>query len=379
MRGGWKAGYGLPFGESACGGAGVFHQTCGAKDPALGCVYVSKDRADQCNYIGGNHITDWGCYTDVSDNCEPKLQAGALKTADTHVAGAPFVQKHSFDLVFSKIPVVVAVLGSAGPHSAQVQIFDITKSGFSYAVQEPHGWDGKHVAETVNFIAALPGTSSLTDGMTMVAGTFSTSDTVGQPALFKVGDPAADTITNVYHDVAFSEAFTEVPAILTGVQTSNNQEIANEVALKMPWVVPAVSSPQKESFKIALDRCEAPHGVVLEPEQIGYIAISSGSGVCKKTSCWNAKFSVQHAMTSGHDMGWDDRDSNLEAVTFHEHFDNNNVIAVAGKVTRNGNNGGWIRIHSVDATRVSVFVDEDTSNDGERHHISEDVAVVARQ
>ena len=30
-----------------CGG-GVFHQICGAKDASLRCVYVSKDRADQC-------------------------------------------------------------------------------------------------------------------------------------------------------------------------------------------------------------------------------------------------------------------------------------------------------------------------------------------
>jgi hypothetical protein len=375
MRGGWKAGYGLPFGESACGGAGVFEATCAAKDPEAGCVYVSKDRADQCNYIGGNHITDWGCYTDVSDNCEPKLQAGSLKTADTHVAGAPFVQKHSFELVFSKIPVVVAVMGSAGPHSAHVQIFDVTKSGFSYAVQEPHGWDGMHIAETVNFVAALPGTSTLTEGMTLVAGTISTADTVGAP-MFQVGAAAENTVTGNYHDIVFSEAFTEMPAILTGVQTSANQELS-DVALKIPWVVTAVTKPAPTGFSVSLDRCEAAKGVVLNPEQIGYIAISSGHGVCKKTSCWNAKFSAQHATTSGQNMGWDDRDSNLEAVTFHEHFDNNNVIAVAGKATRNGNNGGWVRIHSVDAHKVSVFVDEDTSNDEERAHVAEEVAVLA--
>jgi len=373
MRGGWKAGYGLPFGDSACGGAGVFHQTCGAKDASLGCVYVSKDRADQCNYIGGNHITDWGCYTDVSDNCEPRLQAGSLVSEDTHLEGSKFVKQHTFELVFAKKPVVVAVMGSSGPHSAHVQIFDVTKEGFSYAIQEPHGWDGKHVAEKVNFVAAVSGTSTLTEGITVQAGVISTLETVGSP-IFPV---AADGVTGVYVDHVFEEAYAELPALLTGVQTMNNQELGSSVSLRLPWLVPAVTGLSMTGFKISLDRCEATPGAVSQPEEIGYIALTPGHGVCAKSSCYHAKFSIQHALTSGADMGWDDRESNLEAVTFPEHFENNNVIAVASKSTRAGNNGGWMRIASTDAHAVKLFVDEDTSNDEERLHISEDVAVIA--
>jgi hypothetical protein len=377
MRGGWKAGYGLPFGESACGGAGVFHQTCGAKDPASGCVYVSKDRADQCNYIGGNHITDWGCYTDVSDNCEPKLQAGSLVSLDTHIEGNSLVKQHSFELVFHKKPVVVAVMGASGPHSAHVQIFDVTKSGFSYAVQEPHGWDGKHVAETINFVAAVQGASTLTEGIRVQAGVVSTADTVGSPIFSVSADASADSVTGVYSDLLFDEAYAATPALFTGVQTMNNQDIATVVSLRQPWLVPAVKGLSGTGFQVSLDRCEAKTGVVSKPEEIGFIAITPGHGVCEKTSCYHAKFSVQHAETSGKDMGWDDRDSNLEAVVFPEHFDNNNVIAVASKSTRAGNNGGWMRLMSTAAHSVSLFVDEDTSNDEERAHISEDVGVIA--
>jgi hypothetical protein len=377
MRGGWKAGYGLPFGESACGGAGVFHQTCGAKDPASGCVYVSKDRADQCNYIGGNHITDWGCYTDVSDNCEPKLQAGSLVSLDTHIEGNSLVKQHSFELVFHKKPVVVAVMGASGPHSAHVQIFDVTKSGFSYAVQEPHGWDGKHVAETINFVAAVQGASTLTEGIRVQAGVVSTADTVGSPIFSVSADASADSVTGVYSDLLFDEAYAATPALFTGVQTMNNQDIATVVSLRQPWLVPAVKGLSGTGFQVSLDRCEAKTGVVSQPEEIGFIAITPGHGVCEKTSCYHAKFSVQHAETSGKDMGWDDRDSNLEAVVFPEHFDNNNVIAVASKSTRAGNNGGWMRLMSTTAHSVSLFVDEDTSNDEERAHISEDVGVIA--
>lgn len=113
------------------------------------------------------------------------------------------------------------------------------------------------------------------------------------------------------------------------------------------------------------------------PEKLGYIAVTPGHGVCKKTSCYGSTFSVQHAETSGKNMGWDDRDSNMEVVSFHEHFENNNVIAVASKSTRAGNNGGWMRILKVNKKEVTVVVDEDTSNDKERSHIAEDVGVFA--
>ena len=50
------AGYGLPFVDSACSGDGELEHTCVANDDSAGCVDVSKDPADQCNYIGGKHI-----------------------------------------------------------------------------------------------------------------------------------------------------------------------------------------------------------------------------------------------------------------------------------------------------------------------------------
>jgi hypothetical protein len=372
MRGGWKAGYGLPFGENSCGGAGVFHQTCGAKDPALGCVYVSKARADQCNYIGGNHITDWGCYSDVSDNCEPKLQAGKLTSVDTQANPDALVRHHSFELIFAKTPVVVAVMGVTGTNSAHVSIFDVTKEGFSYAVQEPTGFDGVHMAEDINFIAAVPGTSTLSEGMILQAGTVSTLETTGAPH-------AADTfqggLTGGNVAVQFAEAYTKMPGLFTGLQTLNNQDPVKAVGA--PWMVPAVTGLSETGFAVALDRCEAGVGLVSQPEEIGYIAITAGVGTCKKSSCYHAKFSVQHAKTSGKNMGWDDKSSNLEAVVFPEHFAHDNVIAVASKVTRNGQDGGWIRLVSADAHKVEVVVDEDTTNDSERKHIAEDVAVIA--
>lgn len=267
-------------------------------------------------------------------------------------------------------------MGAKGPHSAHVQFWDVTRSGFKYAVMEPHGWDKPHIPETVYFVAAVPGVSTLTDGITMDVGFVDSAATVGAPA-WTVGEAAENTITNTWEDVSFEHEFAETPALLTGIQTMNNQEVKTETVLRQPWVVPAVKSLKAGGFKLSMDRCEAQGGIVAAPEKLGYIAVTAGHGVCKKTSCYNAKFNFAHGMTSGKNMGWDDRDSNLEVVSFHEHFDDDGIIAVASKSTRAGNNGGWMRILKVNRKEVTVVVDEDTSTDSERSHISEDVGVLA--
>jgi hypothetical protein len=336
---------------------------------------VHKDRVEQCNYIGGNHIDDWGCYSDVSDSCAPKIQAGSLTTENTYKEG-DFVLSHSFEMSFAKVPVVVGVMGAKGPHSAHVQIWDVTRSGFKYAIMEPHGWDIPHIAEKVYFVAAVPGVNELTEGITMEVGFVDSAETVGHPK-WAVGAAAEGTITDKWEQIEFEHAFTEMPALFTGIQSMNNQDVEKEAVLRQPWMVPAVKNLKADGFKLSMDRCEAQGGTVAVPEKLGYIAVTSGHGTCKKSSCYNEMFSVQHALTSGKNMGWDDRDSNMEVVKFHEHFANDNVIAVASKSTRAGNNGGWMRILEVSKSEVAVVVDEDTSMDKERKHISEDVGVFA--
>lgn len=158
----------------------------------------------------------------------------------------------------------------------------------------------------------------------------------------------------------------------------NNQEFnAHADQWRMPWIVPSVQKVKASGFQVALDRCEAKGGVVAQPETVGYIALTTGHGVCRKTSCFNQKFSIQHAETSGASMGWDSRNSFMETVDFPEHFDEDTIVAVASKSTRNGIDGGWMRVLEANARHVKVVVDEDTTNDGERGHTSEDVSVLA--
>jgi len=309
---------------------------------------------------------------------QAKIQVGSIMTDDTHQAGATFVKQHTFQPPFAVKPVVVGVLTSNGPHSAQVQIFDVTRTGFKYAAVEPAGWDGPHDAETVSFIAAVPGITEMGD-VKVHAGIIPTAHTVGRTfGTHAEGNPEVNKIDNKWEVAQFAEVFLDasgairVPALLTALQTTNNQDLGASVTQKKPWLVAAVKDLTEHGFKVSLDRCEAKDGTaVTEEEEIGYIALSQGSGEVE-----GVKYSVKHALSSGKDMGWDNQDNKLmETVEFHE--DMPDAIAVAAMVTRNGGDGGWLRVLSQTASSIEVVVDEDTTNDDERRHTAEDVGMAA--
>merc|ERR1719161_2734290 len=85
----------------------------------------------------------------------------------------------------------------------------------------------------------------------MEAGLISTAETVGGPKQFEVGPAGSKTITGVYVGHDFAEAFAESPAVFAGVQTMNNQELTDQISLRMPWVVPAVTGLTGTGFRVA--------------------------------------------------------------------------------------------------------------------------------
>jgi hypothetical protein len=297
------------------------------------------------------------------------IQVGSISTDDTHIDGSSFVKAHTFQRVFAAKPVVVGFMTSNDDDSAQVQIFDVTRTGFKYAVVEPTGLDGPHGAETVNFIAAVPGVTEIGEHKVR-AGIISTAHTVGNGfGTHAEGSPEPDMVDNKWEEHEFDEEFQSTPALLSAIQTTNNQHLGASVTLKKPWMVVSIDGLSKQGFRVTLDRCEAKDGAAVnEAEEIGYIALSSANGMIG-----GVKYSVQHAETSGQNMGL--TDANKEAVTFHE--DMPDAIAIASKATRKGGDGGWLRLLSQTADSVTVFVDEDTTKDAERAHMTEDVGLAA--
>jgi hypothetical protein len=303
-----------------------------------------------------------------------RLEIGTVKTDNTHKGsnggkGGHFVKYHSFQKNFAATPIVVGLMSSAGPHAADVRIFDVTRAGFKFAVMEPTGFDGAHLPETIDFVAAVPGVTHA-DTLQIEAGSVSTTHTVGSPEWKKGKSSDPGAIDGQWETVTFKSTFADTPAFLTGLQSAHNQNIEmhmSPAAIK-PWLVSATEKLTKTGADIAIERCEVMDGaVVSKTEDIGYIAMSVGSG-----SVNGVDFTVLNKLYKLN-MGWDERTGDIEKLVLPKAIDN--PVVIGEYASRKGNNGGWLRLQKKEPKEITVYVDEDTSHDSERSHVGELVSV----
>jgi MSHA biogenesis protein MshQ len=272
-------------------------------------------------------------------------------------------------------PVVVGFMSGNGGHPAQVRIFDVTSEGFKAAVIEPpscatcFGGDGPHMAETVNYIAAVPGETTIGD-MTILAGLEEgVSTTVGSPLFGK-------DVTNSWTDVDFGESFEGKPALLAALQSTNSFNLAGSPTAVAPFLTAGVTSVSAAGAKVSLERSEVMRGSVAA-ENLGWIAISTGTGSFDGGDGNEVSYKVENAMRGEKRLGWGDAEKggmetvNLEYGTAGEGDD---VITVAATSSRRGNNGGWLRSPGHDDKGITIVVDEDTFHDEDRVHIPEEVS-----
>lgn len=179
-----------------------------------------------------------------------------------------------------------------------------------------------------------------------------------------------------YSPISFPPGFTAAPALLTQVQTTNNIVSADPIFIDTAVRQGSLSSA---GFDLALDQMEAGTGPIASSERVCYLAV-------ERNGCENLDFSgiggpasvTFQAQTGGNNVdGHDNGCTSGEGVTFAPACFTAAPIAVAKQITRNGNNGGFIRRCSVSASEVILTFDEDAVSDGERNHINETASVLA--
>ena len=69
-------------------------------------------------------------------------------------------------------------------------------------------------------------------------------------------------------------------------------------------------------------------------------------------------------------------DDNPTFVAFNQAFGGAPLV-LAQQVTRNGGDGGWVRLQSATAGGASVFIQEDVFGDSDTNHTDEEVALLA--
>gem|GEM_PF-2263974 len=261
-----------------------------------------------------------------------------------------------FPKPFASKPVVFIVTDIHGEHPASARIKNVSRHGFDVTIAEPQGMDGPHVDQNVSYIAVNEGLHKI-DGHILEVGTIDTKKIQG---LYAQGDKGWEKLTTT---ARFCE-----PAILTNIQTLNNEQNPIPKKPSKPWMTAATFIGKNKDIYVALDRSETNDGEVAQPETIGYMVSNADfAGSFQDASGKQIRFEIRRK--ERYFKGWDN--GGCKTIEYLNSY-TNRPIAVGWKNSRYGDNGGWFRICQYDQNSIGFVVDEDTARDDERWHVAED-------
>ncbi|MCB2089695.1 MAG: hypothetical protein KDD98_12830 [Sphingomonadaceae bacterium] len=289
-----------------------------------------------------------------------RLEAGNFTAHATNADPNP--RTVTFQQPFDTPPVVVALVDDKGSNSSTIRITNITTTGFDELILEPDSWDGRHIAQDVQYLAVEPGRHVLPDGSIIEAG-FATVSAIQHGG--GVTGPSS------WASISFSAPLPSAPAVIMQLQSANSETRGVASQSSQPFITASLQNAGPTGFELALERSEAGAGPIPSPETIGWIAFPAGaSGSFPDLSGSAVQWSA--SVTAANVAGWDNG-----CFTNPHGLTSGTVVAIAKKVTRNGGDGGWLRRCSLSATDIGLTVDEDTANDTERSHTGEAAAILA--
>lgn len=165
--------------------------------------------------------------------------------------------------------------------------------------------------------------------------------------------------------------FTNPPAIVIAIQSTNNESNATPGTYSKPWLTAIANNLVAGSVDIALERAEVALGTVSTTETVGYIAIENGvAGVFLAAD--NQAVTYESAISSDNITGW--------GTCYSAPLTGNYVqppLVVGSLLTRAGSDGGWLRRCALSTSSIGLTVDEDKYKDTERDHTTEQAGLLA--
>ncbi|VEP14877.1 conserved hypothetical protein [Hyella patelloides LEGE 07179] len=235
-------------------------------------------------------------------------------------------------------PVVFAQpLSYNGADPSVVRITDINSANdtISFYLQEAEYKNGWHTNESFSYMVVEAGTWQLEDGTLLEVGTLDT-----------------DRVTSSgWENISFNNDFTETPAVLSQVQTNNDNQ----------FVRTRQQDADANGFSVTMEEEEALRYSGHSEETIGWLAIDSGSGE------WDG-FTYQAGNTGDvvthnwHELDLDDFDTAPNLL--------------ASIATYDGSDASGLRYREIagaNGSTIKIKIEEDKSADGEVRHTTEDV------
>ncbi len=280
-----------------------------------------------------------------------RIEAGTFVSHDT-ISGSRLPVTVNFQQAFDVPPIVVALPSQQGNNSSTIRITNVTTTGFDELALEPDNWDGRHISMTIQYVAIEPGRHVLPDGTIIEAG-FTTTTATQFGSGFTGG-------TASWATVSFSEPLPFTPTIVHHLQTANSETRNVASQSSRPHISSIAQNPSLTGFQLAIDRSQANSGPFPSAETIGWIAFPAGqTGTFPDTGGTSVTWS---AVTTGFNIrGWDNG-------CFSNGFGQTSgtAVVVAKKLSRRNADGGWLRYCAVNASTITLRVDEDRDQDNER-------------
>ena len=343
--------------NSRDGSDGGWVRRCTVTDTAVGFA-IDEDRSSDSER---SHTTEEAGVLAISNTFAGTrngmdLEAGQV-TIDATSGVIPWTSV-SFPTEFNSMPRIFALPTDQGANPASIRVRNVTTNGFDIAAIQPDGNSGAHPQMDIDYLAIVDGEHTLPGNYVFEVGTVSTD-------LVQASGSGSTGVETVIFNTPFSSA----PAFLAQIQTIANEPALDPSLPSSPWLVTAVTDITANDVDFALERAEVTSGSISLPETIAYFAVADGTnGQLEATDTSTIDFEM--FVTPTNIEGWDDGcfDNSFTDTYSTPH-------ALATQLTRNGNNGGWLRRCDLQTNSIGLAVDEDTFSDSERAHIDEQAGV----
>ena len=264
-----------------------------------------------------------------------------------------------------------------------IRIRNITTTSFDATCLEPRNEDRDSPGTSFDYIAIVNGTTTIP---TTTGGSVLFESNCTPVSRQRFGSRCTNCTTTAglavgFQGVNFSNTFTNAPALLTTLTTTNNLLSGAGVPVGEPeFLKSGVQDLIASSFGATVERFEAGNGNLLNSETMCYLAVErQGCQTLDLTGLSGSVASVQFESVFGSGVdGHDNGATTGEGAAFAAScFTGTTPVAVADMHTTNGADGGFVRRESVNASEIILTIDEDRVSNSERGHIDEDVSVLA--
>ena len=234
-------------------------------------------------------------------------------------------------------PVVFAQpLSYNGSDSAIARINNIQSDRFSVHVQEPNYKDGSHTTESFSYLVLEAGTWQLKDGTLLEVGSVNTNATT----------------TSQWETINLGAGFADTPVILSQVQTKNGDD----------FVRTRQNNAAASSFQLAMEEEEALLASGHDTETVGWMAISAGSGNWSDLS-YQAGYTGNQVTERWHTLNLDGFSAAPQLLASVSSYDGADSVG--------------LRYQNLTSSEVKLKLEEDTSQDDETNHTTENVGFLA--